>query len=188
MRESDKAALNRQREANRAAQVEDVVTLAEYVMGARHQDKLSRTRIFGVPVVPGGRLWQMIVLALDHDAVFRRCLAGEYESVTAAGRDAGLPRTLPRRRIELGRDSAKSARSIHAALDAGELGVFLPELIKQAPKRAAKIIFDGLDEREWRTFARELAHLETIRERSRRPARSPWGKRRSPHAKGSRVY
>ena len=192
MRESDKTQLENQRAANRAAAVEDVRQLAAFVADARRRGLIEgRSRLSGTPIVPGGRLWLMVTLCLDHRAVFNRCLAGEYESVSSAGRDAGLARAMPRRRVELGKDAVKSARSIHAALDPDELREFLPELVRQDPKRAARAIFNGLDEKGWGVFGRELAGLETERERRRRSA-LPWGtgrggKRRG-KVKGSRVY
>ena len=126
----------------------------------RHSDYPRRTLVANAAV-----------LALDHPAVFRRCLAGEYESVTAAGRDAGLARSMPRR-PRGARQGCREvcARRYHAALDADELGGVPSRAGKvRIPKRAAAAIFNGLDEREWRAFAKELVHLETNRERSRRP-------------------
>ena len=144
MNKSDKTQLERQREANRAAAVEDVRQLAAFVGDARNRGWLEgRSRLSGTPIVPGGRLWQMVMLAEDHRAVFNSCLAGEYESVSSAGRDAGLARAMPRRRVELGKDLKKAARAIFAALD----------------------------EAEWLAFATELARLEGEREQRRNPRR-----------------
>ena len=143
MSKSDKAALDRQRAANRVAAIGEVVELAEFVMGARHQGTLSKTRIFGVPIVAGGRLWLAVKLALDHPDVFSACLRGEYESVSAAGRAAGLARAMPRRRLELGKDLKRSARSL----------------------------FDALDQTELLEFCKELAQLDSEREERRKPKR-----------------
>ena len=144
MREADKAALERQRERDRAQAVEDVRVLAAFVADAQRRGLIQgRTRLADDPVVPGGRLWLMIVLAEDHRAIFHSCLAGEYESVTAAGRDAGLARAMPRRRVELGKDL----------------------------KRTVRAIFSALDEDEWLAFATELAGLEEEREKKRNPPR-----------------
>ena len=188
--EREKTALARLREANRAAAVQDVQDLARHVADAERRGQIEgRSRLGGMPLVAGGRTWLMVVMLRDHPLVFSDCLAGEFGSVAEAARAAGLSRGLPRRRIELGKNAAKSARAIHAALDADELGPFLSELIKRDPKRAARAIFTGLDEKQWRTFAGELVTLENERERRRRPARSPWagkGKRRRPLS-GSRV-
>ena len=141
---SDKANLENQRAANRAAAVEDVRILAAFVADARNRGLIEgRGRLAGVPIVAGGRLWQMVVLAEDHRAVFNRCLSGEYASVSSAGRDAGLARSMPRRRVEFGKDMVKVARAIFAALN----------------------------EAEWLEFATELARLEGEREQRRNPRR-----------------
>ena len=130
-KESDKAALERQREANRAQAVEDVRQLAAFVGDARRRGWIAgRSRLSGAPIIPGGRLWIMVVLAEEHRAVFNSCLAGEYESVSAAGRDAGLARAMPRRRVELGKDLKRAARSIYAALDREEWTAFATELVR----------------------------------------------------------
>ena len=146
MGQSDRnaAALAAQRERDRQLAKQDVSDLCEYVVQMDAAGHLGRRRAGGVPIVPGGRLWLAVKLYFDHRDVFDAARSGEYESISAAGRSAGIAAAMPRRRITLGPDPHKWARQLFHAVSRDEL-------------HAAAAVLTELDE------ARERKRSEAIR-------------------------
>ncbi len=142
--ERDAAALAAQRERDRQLAIRDTSDLCEYVVQVDAAGQLERRRAGGVPIVPGGRLWLAVKLYFDHRPTFDAARAGEYESISAAGRSAGIAAAMPRRRITLGLDPARWARQLFHALSRDEL-------------HAAAAVLTELDE------ARERKMSEAIR-------------------------
>ena len=149
----DAAALAAQRERDRQLAIRDVSELCDYVVQMDAAGHLGRRRAGGVPIVPGGRLWLAVKVYFDHRDVFDAARSGEYESISAAGRAAGIAAAMPRRRITLGPDPDKWARQLFHAVSREEL-------------HAAAAVLTELDE------ARELQRSEAIRrERDKRIGR-----------------
>ena len=126
--DSDAQALAAAREAARrdAVAAQD---LAEFVAEALASgDVGGRSRVSGVPVVPGGRLHQCLVLALDHPEVFAKLRAGHFESVSAAARSAGIPSAGARRRLTLTKDPRLWARALFHAVTEAELEIAADEI------------------------------------------------------------
>ena len=115
----DAAALAAQRERDRQLAISDTSALCDYVVEMADAGQLERRRAGGVPVVPGGRLWLAVKLHFDHPDVFADAQRGEYTSITAAARQAGVVK--PRRRLSLGRDPATWARALFAAVSREEM-------------------------------------------------------------------
>ena len=112
----DAAALAAQRERDRQLAIRDTSDLCEYVVQMDAAGHLGRRRAGGVPIVPGGRLWLAVKMYFDHRPTFDAARSGEYESISAAGRSAGIAAAMPRRRITLGPDPDKWARQLFHAL------------------------------------------------------------------------
>lgn len=121
VRQSDRdaAALAAQRERDRQLAIAYTSDLCNYVVEMADAGRPARRRAGVVPIVPGGRLWLAVKLYFDHPDVFADARRGEYTSITAAARQAGVVR--PRRRLTLGRDPGKWARSLFAAVSREEL-------------------------------------------------------------------
>ena len=127
--DSDAQALAAAREAARRDAIADAQDLAEFVAEALASgDVGGRSRVSGVPVVPGGRLHQCIVLALDHPEVFAKLRAGHFESVSAAAREAGIPSAGARRRLTITKDPRLWARALFHAVTEAELEVAADEI------------------------------------------------------------
>ena len=149
----DAAALAAQRERDRQLAISDVSDLCEYVLQVDAAGHLGRRRAGGVPIVPGGRLWLAVKLYFDHRPIFDAARLGEYESISAAARDAGIAAAMPRRRITLGPDPKKWATQLFQTVSREEL-------------HAATAVLTELDE------AREEQRSAAIRrERDRRLGR-----------------
>ena len=117
----DAAALAAQRERERQAAIQDVANLCAYVVEMHDTGQLERGRAGGIPLVPGGQLWMLTRLYFDHPAIFDAARSGQYVSVSAAARAAGIASAMLRRRITLGRDPAKWARQLFDAVSREEL-------------------------------------------------------------------
>ncbi len=142
-KQGDDRALEESREAERQASVEGAAETVEYVYQANAAGMLEgRSRLAGVPLVPGGRLWLAVKLLYDHPRTFEGLRAGRFESVSAAARAAGLSAAMPRRRLTLTQD----------------------------PKLWARALFAAVSESELEEAARELQRLQTERERNRKLA------------------
>ncbi len=150
----DAKALAAQRERDRQLSIADVSALCEYVLEMADVGQLERRRAGGVPIVPGGRLWLAVKLYLDHRDVFDAARSGEFTSISAAGRAAGIAAAMPRRRLTLGADPAKWARALFSAVSRDEL-------------HAAAAVLNQLDE-----VREEQRSVAIRRERDRQLGRS----------------
>ena len=129
--------LERQRAADRRAAIEDTVALAECVAAAiRRGDADARARIGELPLVPGSRLWQTVRLAQDAPDTFARLLAGEFESVTAAARSAGM--APKKRRLTISANVEHWAGQLCGLLTDDELEKAAKVLNEEVKARAAE--------------------------------------------------
>ena len=136
MSERDRA-LERQRAADRAAATADVVDLGEFVAAAICRgDVDARARIGELPLVPGSRLWQTVRLAQDAPDSFARLLAGEFESVTAAARSAGM--APKKRRLTISANVERWAGQLCGLLTDDELEKAAKVLNEEVKARAAE--------------------------------------------------
>ncbi len=127
--DSDAQAPAAAREAARRDAIAVAQDLAEFVAVALASgDVGGRSRVSGVPVVPGGRLHQGLVLALDHPEVFAQLRAGHFESVSAAARSAGIPSAGARRRLTLTKDPRLWVRALFHAVTEAELEIAAEEI------------------------------------------------------------
>ena len=115
----DATALAAQRDRDRQLAISDTSALCEYVAEMADAGQLERRRAGGVPVIPGGRLWLAVKLYLDHPDVFADARRGEYTSITAAARQAGVVK--PRRRLTIGSDPKVWATALFHSVSRDEL-------------------------------------------------------------------